>query len=509
VPSREVAATTRFTPAWLFAFATLGACLALLLIVHRATAAALLRDWARDPFAHGYFVAAAAAFLVWSRRERLLSLNPRPALAALPPLVLLSSLWLLGNLTGTEALQYVCLVATFPVLAWAVLGSAAMRALLFPAGLLFFALPFGDRIVPALQDITALLAVKMLTWSGVPALLTGHLISIGDGRWRVAEACGGINYLTASLAVGYVYAGVKYREWGHRMAFLLAAAVVPLAGNGLRVYTTILLDHFGASAVASGMEHDLYGVFVFATMTALLLMTCGHWREEPSTAVESSPVSPGASLAATFIDRRRTALCATAAMLLILSGPVSARILRVPPAEHDALRQNFSEISFPWRAVDGNPLEWSPRVATEPGGFLQTYTSGERVVRLSVPSSDATQPDLTLASTILDEEPWSSAAERHREVVLDGHSFQVLETVIRSPQTSLIVWTWYSINGSSTANPYVAKALIAKARLLRRAARCSTMAVATREEPGGEAVLTDFLAHLSLAPASRALAAQP
>ena len=58
-------------------------------------------DWRRDPFEHGYFVVAAAAYLAWTRRERLASLSARPCFLALPSLGLASLLWLLSRLTGT------------------------------------------------------------------------------------------------------------------------------------------------------------------------------------------------------------------------------------------------------------------------------------------------------------------------------------------------------------------------------------------------------------------------
>ena len=138
----------------------------------------------------------------------------------------------------------------------------------------------GDRVAPALQNFTALAALKMLALSDVHPILEGQVISIDGNRWRVTEACGGINYFVASLLVGYVYAGLVYRQWGHRLAFLGAAALVPLAANGVRVYTTILLDHYGASRLVSGMEHYLYGVLIFTIVMAVLFVTCGRWRED-------------------------------------------------------------------------------------------------------------------------------------------------------------------------------------------------------------------------------------
>src|SRR4029077_364979 len=101
------------------------------------------------------------------------------------------------------------------------------------------------------------------------------------GRWQVAEACSGINYFMASIALGFLYAGTAYRYAVHRAGFFLASGLVPLAGNGLRVYTTILIASLGGTGIASGMEHYLYGWLVFAMMTCLLFATCGRWREEP------------------------------------------------------------------------------------------------------------------------------------------------------------------------------------------------------------------------------------
>ncbi len=188
--------------------------------------------WSHDPFSHGYLVIPAAGYLAWTRRKDFESLTPAATFWALPLLALLAFLWLLGNLTNTAVVQQFCLVAMVVGLVWGLLGSSAARALLFPLGFLLFALPLGDRIVPVLQDFTARFAVKLLQFSGVPVLLEGHVISIPGSRWQVAEACGGINYLVSSLAVGYVFAGTAYRSWTHRVSFFAASALLPLVATG-------------------------------------------------------------------------------------------------------------------------------------------------------------------------------------------------------------------------------------------------------------------------------------
>jgi exosortase A len=500
--SREVATTLRSTSSWRNASSVLGCCLVLLVVFHRATVASILETWSRDPFAHAYFVVAAAAYLAWSRRERVESMIPRPTFVALPLLGFLSFLWLLGNLTSTALVQQSCLAGMFVALTWAVLGTAAVRALVFPLGLLLFALPFGERIAPTLQEFTARFALQMLTLSGLHPVLEGHVISIADSRWQVTESCGGINYVVASLAVGYLYAGAVYRQWGHRVAFLGASAIVPLAANGLRVYTTILLDYLGATRVVSGMGHYLYGMFVFGIVMSVLFITCGRWREEPTSGDGPTSSPQRVAAVASPVSARRTALCAMVGMLLVAIGPVSASMLRHARGAEGAIQQNPPVVSMPWKAVDENSLAWSPRFVAPQSEFLQTYTSGDHVVKLYLARYGANQPDakLTSRTNLLYDKPWWSAGGRHRTIVVEGRSFQVNETFLQSPQSSLLVWNWYQIDRGFTGNDYMAKLLFAKARLFRSREDAAAIAVATDGQPGVEAaaVLLAFVEHLSL-----------
>ncbi len=202
--------------------------------------------------------------------------------------------------------------------------------LLFPLGLLLFAVPFGDLLAPTLQDVTARIAVTMLAASNVHPVLEGRVISIADNQWIVAEACGGINYLVASLAVGYLYAGVVYRQWRHRTALMVAAAVVPLAANAVRVYTTILLAHFGATRLVSGMEHELYGVLVFALCQTVLFITCGRWREAVPTGHDVLSLPPRGIVVLASPSTWRTLLCAAVGVLVVALGPLAAGTFSIP-----------------------------------------------------------------------------------------------------------------------------------------------------------------------------------
>ena len=493
-------AIARPTAGWRDAIVVLAGCLGLMAAIHYATVASILQSWSRDPLAHGYFVLPATACLAWICRDRLRDVDPRPAFVTLVLIAGLSFVWLVGNLTQTTQLEQTSVILLFVALTWGVLGTAAARALMFPLGVLLFALPVIERVAPMLQEVTARMAVQALALSGVPAALSGNVIAIPGTRWHVSEACGGINYLTASLLVGYVYAGMVYRRWAHRLAFVAAAALTPIAGNLLRVYTTILLDYHGATGVASGMRHTLYGLLVFTVMIAVLFVTCGRWREAvvPELPGSNGPRRDGGVPPA---GRRRMPFYATIAMLLIASGPASARILWKTPGSADSIRSNVPIVGGPWAPAADAFVAWTPP-ATGRSASARAYRAGNRVVHLHVASygADEATGDLVSGDVTRADSRWWPTADRHRSIGWRDENLRVREIELRSAQESLLVWYWYVVSDQATGDDYRAKLLLARERFLRRPQGGDRVVVFTRIVPDADAVdaLEDFVSRLSM-----------
>jgi len=494
-------AVARLTPPWRTTAVVLGGCLSVLAAIHYATVTSIVQSWSRDPLAHGYFVVPATLYLAWARRDRLRAVSPQPAFATLALIALLSFGWLVGNLTHITHLQQACVVVLFVVVTWGILGTPATRVLMFPLGVLLFALPVGERVAPMLQELTARLAVKALTLSDVPAVLSGNVISIPGTRWHVSEACGGINYVTASLLVAYLYAGTVYREWRHRVAFLFTAAVTPIAGNLLRVHTTILLDYAGATGVASGMRHSLYGLLVFTIMMVVLFVTCGRWREEPLAKTSVDPTTPPRGHGVPCYPAWRPALYAATGLLLVASGPVSARMLWAAPGGAQPVPLPPSIVTGSWRVMDHAEVAWSPP-ATGRSEALRTYSSSNRVVSLQVASygGDESSGDLVSDDVVRLDPGWWAAVDRHRGVAWGDRSLRVHEVELRAGQDSLLVWYWYVIANRSTGDAYLAKLLLARERLFRRPRGGDRIVVFTPRSPDVDpaTVLQEFVSHLSL-----------
>lgn len=486
---------------WRFASITAGCSVTLLTLLYWPTVASISARWSADPFGHGYVVIPVAAYLVWSCRADLERIAPRPALWAIPVLGMLAFVWLLGNLTGTDIVQQVCVVAMVAGLVWAGLGTAAARVLRFPLAFLLFALPLGDRLIPALQDFTARFTVKMLDLSGVPVLLQGHLISIPGSSWRVAEACGGINYLMSSLTIGYLYAGTSYKYWVNRIGFLVASALVPLIANGIRVYTTILIASLGGTRVVEGMGHYLYGWFVFAIIMGLLFATCGRWREDET--VGASTDTSGTAVRPPLMRRTVAGPVFWAALALLVVGiaPLYVNWFRVPGHVMGSVRATPPRVSGPWRVADRDAYDWTPRFDGLSAEFLETYATERHAVKFYIAYYDNNQSDSKLATSknVLFDDRWLATRTEGPVVTHLGQSFEVRETLLEGQSRSLVLWHWYWIDGTFTSNDYMAKLLLAKARLFKSDRPSAAIAVATEYRPGTDTplVLKDFLAHVS------------
>ena len=199
-----------------------------------------------------------------------------------------------------------------------------------------------------------------------------------------------------------------------------------------------------------------------------------------------------------------TAVFATLGMLVVGIAPLSAKFLWNPAGVSESLRPQPPAVSLPWKAVDRDVYAWKPRFVTPSAEILRSYDSGNRAVKLYVAYYGASQPGVKVASVgnALFDEAWSPTGEGNSTVTVEGHSFQVHETILRSPESSLIVWNWYWVDGTFTSNDYAAKLLFAKAKLFHSPQGSAAIAVATENQPEqieAATILRDFLSHVSLA----------
>jgi exosortase A len=232
--------------------------------------------WNSSTYNHILLVPLILLWLAWQRAPEVAKLMPS---AWWPGLLLLGGalfLWLLGAVSGLNLARHLGLVAAMQACFMALLGPRVTTAMLFPLGYLLALVPFGDELVPALQLITAELTIGLTHLSGTPAQIEGVFINTPAGLFEVAEACSGVKFLVAMIALGALVANLGFRSWKRRTLFMVAAVVLPILANGVRAWGTIYIAQFAGVEFAAGFDHIVYGWVFFAVVMAVLLALA--WR---------------------------------------------------------------------------------------------------------------------------------------------------------------------------------------------------------------------------------------
>ena len=66
---------------------------------------------------------------------------------------------------------------------------------------------------------------------------------------------------------------------------------------------------------------------------------------------------------------------------------------------------------------------------------------------------------------------WRNIKEDTRVISLGSQQETINQNQLQSPSTKLLIWRWYWLGEEKTANPYLAKAILAKNKLLGQGRR--------------------------------------
>ncbi len=451
---------------WAASLALLAAAILVLGFLHAETARSIAGIWSSSAtYAHGWLILPIAAWLAWRERARLASLAPRPSWPGLVAFAVVEALWIVASVADVALVQHFALVGLIPATVLALLGPAVARALAFPLGYLVFAVPWGEGFVPTLQDITAWMSVRLLELSQIPVFWEGRLISIPVGDFEVAEACSGVRYLIASLALGALYAYITYRSAWRRLAFLAAAAIVPIVANGLRAWGIIMLAHWSNMQLAVGVDHLIYGWVFFGFVIFLLFWAGSFFREQAARPAAATGGSTGARPYRYGASAGAGALAALAVLGLGAS-LTPGWLASAQPAPATTV------------ALPGATAAWE-RLASADGSLRVTGFDGADAIDHAVyggPSGrvsllvvhyrkEGAGAELINSQNRLYGERWTRLGEGGHTVAVAGRTLALRELRFAGGGERRLLWTWYEVGGRQTASAPVAKLVGAFRRL--------------------------------------------
>ena len=459
--------------------------------------------WNFETYAHGMLVVPIILYMISTRQQEVAALEPKVAPSGLVLLLLLSLGWLAADAAEVSVVQHFALAGMMQATVYALLGGSVTCAIAFPLAYLLFAVPVGEALIPPLQQVTAWFTVEGLRLTRVPVWWEGLHLVVPGGSFEVAEACSGLRYLIASVALGFLYAYLSYRSIGRRLAFIALSMAMPIVANGIRAYGIVMIAHLSEMKYATGVDHLIYGWLFFGLVVLLMFWIGSFWREPIETRSIPAPL-PLEPLLARVSGRsiRHYAVWMLAVVLVAAIGPLQAYWVNHAEPDGAAVALPAPFAVAPWQGPDADPGDWEPKFSGANAVVQSQYQRDGRTVHLYIAYYRQQRPDAKLVSSqnsLYDGKRWRYVSAGLIKVQLGTEQWPLQATVLTDGQRRLLVWSGYWEGGRMVVSPYTAKLWEAWDRLSGAHQGSALVAVATDYEvrpDEAEPWLREFLASL-------------
>jgi len=218
-----------------------------------------------DPFNymdHGILVIPAAAYMVWSKRARLIQIPQRPSVWGLPLLLWGAAQAILGVAAHWTWISRTAFLVSLVGCIATGYGFQMVWELAYPLStlILMIAPPtfVFERLTLNLQLLASRLGESCLDLLGYSVMREGNILELVGTKLSVEEACSGIRSLLSIVFMCVLYNFFFVRS--NLMRTLLLAMAIPMAilGNVSRIVATGVASQYNRELV-HGAVHEAFG----------------------------------------------------------------------------------------------------------------------------------------------------------------------------------------------------------------------------------------------------------
>jgi exosortase len=257
--------------------AQVGIIVALMGVLFVNVLADMAHDWWIEPaWSQGMLLPPLALYIAWIDRRRIFGAAAAPDWRGLLLTALACGTYILGHLASEFFLTRISFVILLGGLILTFWGLPRLRLLSLPMLLLAAMVPLPvmlyNSLAGPLQLLASGCATRIAQTVGISVFRDGNIIQLAGVTLGVAEACSGLNALSAlivgSLLLGYLFCS----SWTARIALLVASVPLALGVNVVRVAGTAILADINQE-FALGFYHMFSGWLVFVAGLGLLYLT--------------------------------------------------------------------------------------------------------------------------------------------------------------------------------------------------------------------------------------------
>jgi EpsI family protein len=430
----------------------IAALVAVALAAYWPASAGLWAYWTEEPSlgGHGPLVVLIAVSLLYRARTNLgsVAVSRSGSMPALVLLVLCSIAYVILWKAGIQSLELLLLPPLMLLVVWAAFGAAVARVVAVPIGYLVFAMPAWNLFSVPLQMITVGVIRLVAPIVGLPATVTGTVVSFPDGSaFEVTLACSGIGFLVQGLAVATLIGELEDAPLRRRLNLLVGVTCVALATNWVRVLLLLWLGYSsGMRNVLATTGHLQFGYAVFVVAIVAFVWTVSR---RPGTAVRAEEsgrealVVPGAGYLRALGCLIAVPVVAGLAALVHGNGAQAAVASRIPPAP--------AQWEGPSEATD---QAWQPVFVGAHVMLRAVYTDALRhpveLLEVGYPTQEQGRELVNEENSLIgfgDVTAVSSAIVNNA-----GQAFCEVTTLDTRGSRS-IIWSYYDIGGRRILNP--------------------------------------------------------
>jgi exosortase len=260
-----------------FPWAAIAWVTALVIILYFPVLSVMFKEFASDDsMGHGFFVPFVVAYIVWQRREQVLSTPLKPHWSGWALLAWAFFQVLIGTLGADFFVMRTSILVTTLGVLLVTCGPPMMRPLAFPLVLLLFMIRIPlfiySQITFPLQLLASRLAEFTLMLVGIPVLREGNILELPSQKLNVVEACSGMRSLMSLAFLALVYGYFFEKRMWARVVLVVITIPISIFANATRVSLTGVLSEANPE-LARGVFHSFEGWVVFmVALGALLLM---------------------------------------------------------------------------------------------------------------------------------------------------------------------------------------------------------------------------------------------
>ncbi len=444
------------------------------LAVYLTTVQSLLERWNQtgSEYGHGLLLVGVIVWLIFRQRQPLQQAEIAPCYWTLLPAILCSFLWSAGYITQVNLVQQFALPGVIFFSVTALMGIPIARIVWFPLSLIVFALPVWNVLQPALQYLAVTACAFIFSILSMPVHISGNSISVTTGTFQVAAGCSGLNLFLAASVLGILFAHLNFTRRRDQIIVVLLALLVGIICNWVRIASIIFIAQLSNDIQHPIVQdHSWLGWAWFAVLFAVYIFVVNRLPFAANHSDLDTKTAQGHAQQKT--PRRMSIAALVACMLGIYSAPLlSTYLLQKNSANSTPILAPAKLLDYPATAIN-DPTSWQPNfhAATSELHVRLATNSAPLYFHLYFYATQRQETELIhFDNTIADDKNWHVVQLLNQDSNSENHWWQdvIVESHGSNTRRTLLVRYWYSIAGSNTTTPTIAKLLQLKGFLRNR-----------------------------------------